>query len=220
MDLDTGMEIINLVKALTEGLSVGFIASIPLGPIGVLCIQRTLSKGRLSGFVSGAGAASSDFLYALVAGFSISMVTDFVERHKMLLVFGGAIILIVLGVKMMRDKPHQKLRRQRDGKQRTLWQDYVSTFFLTISNPLALFVFMAAFSLMGVHASRPERLLVVGGVLLGALCWWLLLTFMVGLLRKKLTLRRLLYVNRTAGAMIVLLVIIAVISQIVEHFAA
>lgn len=214
------MEIINLIKALAEGVSVGFIASIPLGPIGVLCIQRTLSKGRLAGFVSGAGAASSDFLYALVAGFSISMVTNFVEEHQSLLFVGGAAVLIMLGVKMMRSKPHKQIRRKRDSKQRSLWQDYVSTFFLTISNPLALFVFMGAFSLMGVHSTRPERILVVGGVLLGALCWWLLLTIMVGFFRKKLTLRRLLYVNRIAGGMIVMLVIVAFISEVVKYLTA
>lgn len=214
------MEILNLMKALAEGLFVGFISSIPLGPIGVLCIQRTLSKGRMSGFASGAGAASSDFLYALVAGFSISMVTEFVERHRSLLIVGGAVILVILGIKMMRSKPHLQIRRRRENKQRNLWQDYVSTFFLTISNPLALFVFMGAFSLMGVYASRPERILVVGGVLLGALCWWLLLTMMIGMFRKKLTLRRLLYVNRIAGAAIVVLVAVAIVSELIELLAA
>lgn len=214
------MEILNLIKALAEGLSVGFISSIPLGPIGVLCIQRTLSKGRMSGFASGAGAASSDFLYALVAGFSVSMVTNFVEQHQTLLMVCGAAILIILGIRMMRSMPHRQMRQRRDNKQRSLWQDYVSTFLLTITNPLALFVFMGAFSLMGVHTSRPERILVVGGVLIGALCWWLLLTMMVGLFRKKITLRRLLHINRIAGAMIVLLVVVALISELLELLAA
>lgn len=209
-----------MIKALAEGISVGFISSIPLGPIGVLCIQRTLSKGRMSGFASGAGAASSDFLYALVAGFSVSMVTNFVEQHQTMLMIGGAVVLIILGVKMMRSKPHVQMRQRRDNKHRSLWRDYVSTFLLTITNPLALFVFIGAFSLMGVHSSRPERVLVVGGVLIGALCWWLLLTVMVGLFRKKITLRRLLHINRIAGAMIVLLVIAALISELLELLAA
>ncbi len=214
------MEIIELIKSLAEGISVGFIASIPLGPIGVLCIQRTLSKGRLSGFASGAGAASSDFLYAVVAGFSVSMVTNFVEQNRSLLFICGAIVLLFLGIKMMLNKPHQQVRRKSESKQRNLWQDYVSTFFLTITNPLALFVFMGAFSLMGVHSTRIERVLVVGGVLIGALCWWLLLTVMVGLFRKKITLRRLLYINRIAGALIVTLVIIAAISEILDFLTA
>lgn len=215
------MEIVNLAQSLIEGISVGFVASIPLGPIGVLCIQRTLSKGRRSGFASGAGAAASDFLYAIVAGFSVSMVTNFVETHRNLLFIGGAIVLIALGIKMMRSKPHAQLRRQRSaGHKRNLWQDFVSTFFLTITNPLALFVFMGAFTFMGVHDTRAERVLVVGGVLLGALMWWMLLTVMVGLFRRKLTLRRLLYINRIAGAAIVGLVVMTGIVEIIEHISA
>lgn len=214
------MELVNIIQSLTEGISVGFIASIPLGPIGILCIQRTLSKGRRSGFASGAGAATSDFLYAVVAGFSVSMVTNFVEQHRQILYACGAIVLVILGLKMMFNKPHRQIRRQRDGKQSNLWQDYASTFFLTISNPLALVVFMGLFTLMGVHATRIERVAVVCGVLAGALCWWLLLTVMVGLFRKKLTLRRLLYVNRIAGATIVGLVVIAAIVEIIETMSA
>lgn len=214
------MDVLNLIKALVEGISIGFISSIPLGPIGILCIQRTLSKGRWSGFASGAGAASSDCLYALVACFSVSMVMDFVQKYEYTLMIVGAIVLIGLGVKMMRNKPHKQMRRQREGKQRNLWQDFASTFALTITNPLALFVFMGAFSLMGVSATRAERMLTVGGVLVGALCWWLLITLMVGLFRRKLTLRRLLYINRIAGALIVVLVIVAAISEIIKHLSA
>lgn len=215
------MEIVNLTQSLIEGVSVGFVASIPLGPIGVLCIQRTLSKGRRSGFASGAGAAASDFLYAVVAGFSVSMVTDFVETHRNLLFIGGAIVLIVLGIRMMLSKPHKQLRRQRSpGRKRNLWQDFVSTFFLTITNPLALFVFMGAFTFMGVHGTRAERILVVAGVLFGALIWWMLLTVMVGLFRRKLTLRRLLYINRIAGAAIIGLVIMAGIVEAIEYISA
>lgn len=215
------MEIVNLAQSVIEGVSVGFVASIPLGPIGVLCIQRTLSKGRRSGFASGAGAAASDFLYAVVAGFSVSMVTDFIETHRNLLFVGGAIVLIVLGIRMMLSKPHKQLRHQRSsGRKRNLWQDFVSTFFLTITNPLALFVFMGAFTFMGIHGTRAERILVVAGVLFGALMWWMLLTVMVGFFRRKLTLRRLLYINRIAGAAIVGLVIMAGIVEVIEYISA
>lgn len=218
------MEVVNLVRSLIEGISVGFVASIPLGPIGVLCIQRTLSNGRRSGFASGCGAATSDFFYAVVAGFSISMVTEFVQSHRALLFIAGAIVLIFLGIRMMLSKPHLQMRIQRrergPRKMSSLWQDFVSTFFLTISNPLALFVFMGAFSLIGVHDTRLERVLVVGGVLVGATAWWFTLTLLVGLFRKMLTLRRLLYVTRIAGAIIVGLVVITGIVEILEHFSA
>ncbi|MCI5777176.1 MAG: LysE family transporter [Bacteroidales bacterium] len=205
-----------------EGISVGFVASVPLGPIGVLCIQRTLSKGRRSGFASGCGAASSDFIYAVVAGFSISMVTDFVQAHRQTLFIGGALVLIFLGIRMLISKPHLQLRQQRQTRQTkaSLWQDFVSTFFLTISNPLALFVFMGAFSLVGVQETRLERILIVGGVFVGAITWWFILTLLVGLFRRMLTLRRLLYITRIAGAIIIGLVAISGIVEIVDHISA
>lgn len=216
------MEVVNLIRALTEGISVGFIASIPLGPIGVLCIQRTLNNGRRSGFASGAGAASSDFVYAVVAGFSISMITDFIDEHRNILLGIGAMVLILLGLKMMLTKPEneeKQMNKAPRGKS-GLWQDYVSTFFLTITNPLALFVFIGAFSLMGIHGTPMERYAVVGGVLIGALLWWLSLTMLVGYFRKKLTVRRLLYINRIAGAAIVALVIISLIVETVDYLTA
>ncbi|MDY4175544.1 MAG: LysE family transporter [Bacteroidales bacterium] len=216
------METVNLLRALMEGISVGFVASVPLGPIGVLCIQRTLSKGRRSGFASGCGAASSDFIYAVVAGFSISMVTDFVQAHRQTLFIGGALVLIFLGIRMLISKPHLQLRQQRQTRQTkaSLWQDFVSTFFLTISNPLALFVFMGAFSLVGVQETRLERILIVGGVFVGAITWWFILTLLVGLFRRMLTLRRLLYITRIAGAIIIGLVAISGIVEIVDHISA
>ena len=216
------METVNLLRALMEGISVGFVASVPLGPIGVLCIQRTLSKGRRSGFASGCGAASSDFIYAVVAAFSISMVTDFVQAHRQTLFIGGALVLIFLGIRMLISKPHLQLRQQRQTRQTkaSLWQDFVSTFFLTISNPLALFVFMGAFSLVGVQETRLERILIVGGVFVGAITWWFILTLLVGLFRRMLTLRRLLYITRIAGAIIIGLVAISGIVEIVDHISA
>lgn len=216
------MEMVSMVKSLMEGISVGFVASIPLGPIGILCIQRTLSKGRRSGFASGCGAASSDFLYAVVACFSISMVTDFVASHRSTLFICGAIVLMILGTRMICSKPHLKMRRQQlqGGKRGNLWQDFVSTFFLTISNPLALFVFMGAFSLIGLQGTLSERTMIVAGVLVGAMSWWLILTILVGLFRRKLTLRRLLYVTRIAGAAIVCLVVVTGIVELVDYLAA
>lgn len=209
-----------MVRAAAEGVSVGFIASIPLGPIGVLCIQRTLNGGRRSGFASGAGAATSDFLYAVVAGFSISMVTDFIDQWRPLLLIAGAAVLLFLGLRMLLCKPRRHLRsHQEPVKASGLWQNYVSTFFLTVSNPLALFVFIGAFSLVGVYTTPMARLLEVGGVLVGALLWWFTLTMMVGLFRKKLTIRRLFYINKIAGLVIVALVTITALVELSKLFA-
>lgn len=213
-------EAITLCRATAEGVSVGFIASIPLGPIGVLCIQRTLNNGHRSGFASGAGAATSDFLYALVAGFSISMVTDFIDAWRPVLLVVGAGVLLFLGLRMLLAKPRRHLHRTNAPvKASSLWQNYVSTFFLTVSNPLALFVFIGAFSLVGVYETLAARCLEVGGVLIGALLWWFTLTMMVGIFRKKLTIRRLFYINKIAGGVIVTLVLMTGIMELRKLFS-
>src|SRR5690554_1789953 len=126
-------------SGILEGMIVGFSASVPLGPIGVLCIQRTLQRGRLAGFFSGLGAAVSDTIYAVIAGFSLSFIVAFIEEQIFWIQIFGAVILFLLGAHIYRSNPAVQLRRQRRSKSSYL-QDFVSTFLLTISNPLALFL--------------------------------------------------------------------------------
>ncbi len=207
-------EVVNILQSLIEGFSIGFLASIPLGPIGVLVIQRTLNKGRRSGFASGLGAATSDFIYAIIAGFSVSMVMSFVEEQKTLITILGALFLIGLGLKIFLTNPTKQMRKQVAAKRSvSLWQDYVSTFFLTFTNPLAIFLFLGAFSLVGGERNIYAQLMMLVGVLLGASTWWLVLTSLVGLFRKKLTIRRLYYLNKTAGGLIIVLVVGALIIE-------
>ncbi len=202
---------------LFNGIVVGFSASIPLGPIGVLCIQRTLNRGRMSGFVSGLGAALSDTIYAVVAGFSLSFVLDVIEAQMLWLQLAGATVLIFLGVKIFRSNPVVQLRKQKK-KNTDLMQDFASTFFITIANPLAIFLFITAFSLVGGNKGLGSQLLMVGGVFIGASLWWLTLTSLVGLFRRKINLRRLYWINKIAGGAIVSLVIIALITLLVKQY--
>ncbi len=201
---------------LLDGIIVGFSASVPLGPIGVLCIQRTLNRGRLAGFVSGLGAAMSDTIYAIVAGFSLSFVLDVIEAQMFWLQLAGAIILIVMGVKIFLTNPAIQLRRQKN-KNTSLIQDFVSTFIITITNPLAIFLFIAAFSVVGGEKRFDMQLLLVSGVFIGAASWWLTLTSLIGLFRKKINLRRLYWINKIAGSTIVILVVIASLTLLVKE---
>src|SRR5690606_5462118 len=211
-----------LWKGIFEGMLVGFSASVPLGPIGVLCVQRTLQRGRLSGFISGLGAASSDIIYAVIAGFSLSFVVTFIEEQFFWIQLIGGIILILLGLNIYRSNPAQQLRRQRQGTSKTSYlQDYISTFLLTFSNPLAVFLFIAFFAGFGVVTSNvgiSGQLLLICGVFFGAATWWLLLTSIVGLFRNVVNLRRLFWINRIAGATIIILVLIGVITWTIRHF--
>ncbi len=202
-----------LVQYVIDGMIIGFSASVPLGPIGVLCIQRTLNKGRLSGFISGLGAAFSDTIYAVIAGFSLSFIVTFIEQQLLYIQIFGAILLIVLGINIFYSNPAVQLRKQRKGKS-NLFQDFFSTFLITISNPLAIFLFLAFFASFG--AVKPgddvsNQFALIGGVLIGASFWWFILSSIISLFRSKINLRRLWWLNKITGAAIVILVIIAFI---------
>jgi len=211
------MDIVALIRYIIQGVSVGFMASVPLGPIGVLCIQRTLSRGRLSGFASGLGAVTSDLIYAIIAGFSVSMVMEFVQSQEQMLTLLGAAVLVGLGLKIYFSNPIKQMRKQRMSTRRSsgLWQDYISTFFLTIANPLAIFLFVAGFSIVGSSGDLLERIVMLCGVFVGAAMWWFILTMLVGLFRKKLTLKRLYYLNKIAGAIIIVLALGALLYKLV-----
>lgn len=207
-------------SGILEGMIVGFSASVPLGPIGVLCIQRTLQRGRLAGFFSGLGAAVSDTIYAVIAGFSLSFIVAFIEEQIFWIQIFGAVILFLLGAHIYRSNPAVQLRRQRRSKSSYL-QDFVSTFLLTISNPLALFLFIAFFAGFGVVAPNSGlagQLVLILGVFLGATTWWLLLTSVVGLFRQAVNLRRLYWINKIAGATIIVLVVVGLVVWLFREF--
>ncbi|HHU57140.1 MAG TPA: LysE family transporter [Bacteroidales bacterium] len=207
-------------SGILEGMIVGFSASVPLGPIGVLCIQRTLQRGRLAGFFSGLGAAVSDTIYAVIAGFSLSFIVAFIEEQIFWIQIFGAVILFLLGAHIYRSNPAVQLRRQRRSKSSYL-QDFVSTFLLTISNPLALFLFIAFFAGFGVVAPNSglaSQLVLILGVFLGATTWWLLLTSVVGLFRQAVNLRRLYWINKIAGATIIVLVLVGLVVWLFREF--
>lgn len=188
---------------------VGLMVSVPLGPMGVLIIQKTLHKGALSGFVAGMGAASADFFYALVAAFGLGFVINTVQAHELLLQIIGGIFLIVIGLKIYFDNPIRQIRQRRSGvSKKGLVGDYVSLFFLTASNPITVVVFMAVFAGMSVFddsSSWIGELLVVIGVLLGGGVWWYILSTLVNIFRKKFRLRVLATINRVSGMIIAIL---------------
>ncbi len=208
-----------LLQYFIDGIIIGMSASIPLGPIGVLCIQRTLNKGRLSGFISGMGAAFSDTIYAVIAGFSLSFIISFIEKQLLYIQIFGALLLIILGVRIFYSNPAVQLRKQKRGKG-NLFQDFISTFLITISNPLAIFLFLAFFA--GFGAVKPgddatKHFMLITGVLGGASLWWFTLSSLISLFKSKINLRRLWWLNKIAGATIVILVVIAFVIFLIDN---
>lgn len=202
------------IEFLVKGVIVGFLASIPLGPVGVLCIQRTINKGRVSGLFSGMGAATVDSFFALVAALGLTFIINFIEEQQFYIQLFGGGVLIFLGTRIFNTNPIQQIRRHRKKKNK-LVEDFFSVLFLTLSNPLAIFLFVAAFAGIGLVTSKDSSIkssLIIAGVFLGALLWWASLTFFVDLFRKKFRLKQLWWINKIAGILIIVFGVAAMLS--------
>ena len=191
------------------------MASIPLGPIGVLCIQRTVSKNQKSGFISGLGAATADTVFSSIAFFSLTVVLAFIDQHMLLIKAIGGICVIVVGVNIFLSNPVVQIRTNRAG-QSNLWQDFLSVCLLTPANPAFILIFIALFAAFGLTTEGLGAFgsaFMIAGVFLGGALWWFTLTFVVNLFRKKFRPRHLLWINRISGAVIVCLGAAAVLSM-------
>ncbi len=198
---------------LIKGVIIGFVASIPLGPIGVICVQKTLSRSHKAGFISGLGAAGADTVFAAVAAFFLGVVLSFIETYIDLMKVIGGICVIIVGVSIFLRNPVIQIKKIRANKG-SLWSDFISVFLLTLANPAYILMFVALFASFGIShtGSRFNSSLLVSGVFLGAALWWFILTFGISFLRRGFRPRHLLYMNRASGAIIVLLGAIAIVS--------
>nr|WP_256487800.1 MULTISPECIES: LysE family transporter [unclassified Haladaptatus] len=188
---------------MVRGIVLGFSIAAPVGPIGVLCIQRTLSKGRRSGFVSGLGAASADAVYGAIAGFGITAVSSLLLDYRVGIRIGGGILLLYLGVQSFRAEPAETAVSTTD--VHGLAGDYGSTFLLTITNPVTIIAFVGIFTGLGVGMSGnyTHAAVLVGGVFLGSALWWFVLSTGVSVFRARFTRSIMRRVNRLAGVIIV-----------------
>jgi threonine/homoserine/homoserine lactone efflux protein len=187
---------------LLRGILIGFSIAAPVGPIGVLCIRRTLAEGRMSGLVSGLGAATADALYGCVAGFGLTFISQFLISQQVLLRAVGGLFLCYLGVRTLLTRPASQAAPSRSG---SLFGSYASTFMLTITNPLTILSFAAVFSGLGLAGSGGNygaAGLLVTGVFAGSACWWLLLSGTVSVLGSRFPDGGLLWVNRASGLLI------------------
>jgi threonine/homoserine/homoserine lactone efflux protein len=186
---------------LLQGVLIGLSIAAPVGPIGLLCIRRTLADGRLVGLLSGLGAATADGLYGAIAGFGLSVLSHALLKNQQWLRILGGLYLCYLGTRIFLSRVSEK---SSDRVRRGLIGAYASTFFLTITNPVTIIAFLAVFAGLGVTAGGNPRdaVALVAGVFLGSASWWLVLTLGVGFLRARITPAVLTWVNRLAGALI------------------
>jgi threonine/homoserine/homoserine lactone efflux protein len=185
-----------------KGLLIGFSIAAPVGPIGVLCIRRTVAYGRRSGLVSGLGAATADALYGCVAAFGLTIISHFLIHQQFWLRFVGGSFLFYLGIRTFLSRPGGAPPPVR---RLDLAGDYISTFFLTLTNPLTILSFAAVFAGLGLGESGGDYSsggVMVLGVFLGSASWWWILSFGVGAFRDCFNLRGLRWVNRISGLII------------------
>lgn len=202
-----------LLQSYANGILTGILASVPLGPIGVLIIQRTLSKGRYAGLFSGIGAAFSDMVYAIIAAFSLSFVIDFVREQQNYLQLFGSIVVLGFGVFLFLSNPVGQLRRQQKTSASTLFNDLATTFAITISNPMIIFIFLGIFTGFNIiETGETEHILItILGIFSGAILWWFFISTLVSLFRGKFNPRRLFWVNRISGIVIMTLAGLSVV---------
>ena len=191
-----------------RGMLIGLMVSVPLGPMGVLIIQKTLQKGALAGFISGLGAAFADLFYATVAVFGLGFVVNLIQSHELLLQILGGIVLIIIGLIIYFRNPLKQIRMRKRVSKKGLLGDFATLFFLTVSNPVTIVVFMAVFAGASVFGDAPSfkiELFVLAGILLGGSLWWYTLSTLINIFRNKFRLRVLITINRISGILITIL---------------
>jgi len=209
-----------LLGFLLKGMLVGLIIAVPTGPVGVLCIRRTIFHGRLAGFVSGLGAATADAIFGITAAFGLSVISDLLLDYQEWLRLGGAAFLLFLGITAFTADPLEGTQTQRDPED--LITDFISTFVLTITNPITILAFLAIFAgigFSGAQATLGRAALLVLGVWLGSLLWWGLLAFGAGAMRLSFGRHHLVWIHRGSGGILVFSGVALLGSSLVRYFS-
>lgn len=203
-----------------KGFVIGILVSAPMGPIGMLCIQRTLSKGRWHGFITGLGAMVSDIVYAILTSLGMGVVVNFVEANQAPLQLGGSLVLAVFGYYIYQSNPVKNLRKQKE-RRLSFTQDFITAFLLTFSNVLIVLLYIGLFARFGFILPDHSVGMIVGGVGcigIGTVCWWLFITYIVSKLRKWFNVRGIWLMNRIVGSIIIALSIIGVVSVLLTYY--
>ena len=205
------VEVESLLSLLWKGIVIGIIVSAPLGPVGVLCIQRTLNKGRWYGFVTGIGAAISDIFYALLTGFGMSFVFDYVQQNMYYLQLLGSLMLLGFGIYTFRSNPVNSIRTISANKG-TYVHNMVTAFFVTLSKPLIIFLFIGLFARFSfVSNTIYESFASYAAIAVGALLWWFFITYAVNKVRKQFNLRAIIRLNRIIGTIVMVVAVLGLV---------
>ena len=194
-----------------KGICIGFALAVPIGPIGIMCIRKTITEGRLRGFIIGLGAATADLIYGTIAAFGLTFISNTLFNQRIWIRLVGGILFLLLGAKIFRARPdNTNVHIGSKG----IFGSYISTVFLTLTNPLTIFAFIAVFAALdlGKGLGYYSTSALVIGVFIGSCLWFLSLNSGATFFKKKLNLAGLKWVNRIAGILIILSGVIAIAS--------
>ncbi|MFV0391803.1 MAG: LysE family translocator [Paludibacteraceae bacterium] len=205
---------------LVKGIIIGLSISIPLGPIGMLCIQRTLNRGQKYGLATGVGATFSDLVYSVVTMFFLNFILMFIEQHQFVIQIIGSIIILFFGMWIYRSNPSSQPLPNEKSTEHSLIGDFFSSFALTLTNPLILFILIALFAqfdFVSTEMTLLEHAFALFSILLGASIWWITLTSLVSRFRHKLNIRGLKFINRLTGGIITIIGVGELIFTLIKH---
>lgn len=191
---------------LLKGFLVGMCASAPIGPIAILVVQKSLSKGHKAGFVSGLGASVVDTLYASIAIFALAFAQKFIEDHQSLILLVGGAVLIIVGVSMAFSDPFRKMKA--DGESSVSPKDFGQAVAMGLSNPMAIFVMFTLFAFFGLADDSPHNWKVAPIILsvsLGSVTYWFSMSWLLSRFRSNFRMRTILWISRITGALIVII---------------
>lgn len=207
-----------MFEIVLKGVLIGLCISVPVGPIGMLTIQRTFNRGQKYGIATGLGATFSDLIYTIVTLFFLSFVLDFIESHRFVIQLIGSLVVAAFGYYIYKSNPSTQPKPNQQIKE-TLFGDFVTSFGLTISNPLVLFVLIALFARFEFIGSNSTLVMTICGILSilgGALLWWTLLTFLVSHFKTKVNMRDLKIINQITGIIIILIGIVGFVLSLTK----
>ena len=206
MILQLGKLLMEVLFDMLHGFLVGICASAPLGPVAILVVQKSLSKGHKSGFVSGLGATVADTTYAMIAIFALAFVQKFIDDHQSLILLVGGVILVLVGVSMAFSNPFKnKKRRKRDMTASP--KDFGQAVAMAFSNPGAVFVMLALFAFFGLANDAPHTWRVAPIILsvsAGSVTYWFCMSWLISRFSNKISMKTVVWINRITGAIIVI----------------
>lgn len=200
-----------------KGILIGILVSAPMGPIGVMCVQRTLNEGRMHGFMTGLGATFSDLVYAVLAGLGVGFVVEFLEQNYTPIQIIGSVVILVFGYYTFNNNPSKKLQKQ-ELKQDPFLKDFITSFFLNLSN-IGIFVFFvvlfARFSFIDTD-DNAKNFIGFAAIGIGATLWWFLVSYVVGKLRGRFNPRGLMLFNKVLGIILIVIALVGIATGVYD----